>query len=152
MGWTCRRATPQDAEALAGCVIAAYQHYIPRLGKPPAPMLADYPAAITHCQVWVVDNGGEIIGGLVLIPSGDYLLLDNVAVHPDHQGRGIGRALLELADAQAVAQAYGELRLYTHETMTENIALYTRLGWVETHREQQAGYNRVFMRKQLPRL
>ena len=112
-------------------------------------MLADYTAVIAQHQVWVVEDGGELVGGLVLIPSGDHLLLDNIAVHPEHQGRGVGRALLELADTQARAQGYGELHLYTHETMTENIALYTRLGWSETHRGQQAGYSRVFMRKPL---
>ena len=77
------------------------------------------------------------------------LLLDNIAVHPDYQGLGIGRALLERADAEALCQGYGALRLYTHETMTENIALYTRNGWVETHRGHHAGYARVFMRKRL---
>ena len=100
-------------------------------------------------QVWVAEAEQQIIGGLVLIAEEDYLLLDNIAVHPDHQGRGVGRALLELADAEASSQGYRELRLYTHETMTENIALYARNGWVETHREHQSGYARVFMRKRL---
>ena len=31
--------------------------------------------------------------------------------------------------------------------MHENIALYTRLGWQETGRGEQAGFQRVFMRK-----
>ncbi len=51
--------------------------------------------------------------------------------------------------AEAMIQGYGELRLYTHVTMTENIALYTRIGWIETHRGEQDGYARVFMRKVL---
>jgi ribosomal protein S18 acetylase RimI-like enzyme len=112
-------------------------------------MLADYAEVIAHHQVWVAEAEQQIIGGLVLIPEEDTLLLDNIAVHPNYQGRGIGRALLELADAEALCQGYDELRLYTHETMTENIALYTRNGWVETHRGHQAGYARVFMRKRL---
>jgi ribosomal protein S18 acetylase RimI-like enzyme len=61
----------------------------------------------------------------------------------------VGRALLELADVEASAQGYGELRLYTHEAMTENIALYARIGWIETHRGKQEGYQKVFMRKPL---
>ena len=148
--WTVRAATPQDASALASCVKAAYRHYIPRMGKPPGPMLADYTQEIAQNQVWVAEDQGELIGGLVLIPKADHVLLDNIAVDPSHQGRGVGRALLELADAEARAQGYEELRLYTHEAMTENIALYTRIGWVETHRGEQEGYARVFMRKQLP--
>ncbi len=112
-------------------------------------MLADYAKEIARHQVWVAEEERQIIGGLVLIPKEDHLLLDNIAVHPDHQGRGVGRALLELADSEALSQGYRELGLYTHETMTENIALYGRNGWVETHRGHQAGYARVFMRKRL---
>ena len=147
--WRPRRAEPTDAPALASCVEAAYHHYIPRIRKPPGPMLADYAEVIARHQVWVAEAERQIIGVLVLIPEEDALLLDNIAVHPDHQRRGIGRALLELADAEALCQGYDELRLYTHETMTENIALYTRSGWVETHRGHQDGYARVFMRKRL---
>ena len=72
------------------------------------------------------------------------------SVHVGSPGLVFGRrALLDLADTEASAQGYRELRLYTHETMTENIALYTRLGWIKTHRGEQAGYQRVFMRKPL---
>ncbi len=148
-GWTLRRAAPQDAAALLHCVHEAYRQYIPRMGKPPGPMLADYAEEIAHHQVWVAEAQGQILGGLVLVPQADYMLLDNIAVHPAHQGKGVGRALLDLADTEASAQGYRELRLYTHETMTENIALYTRLGWIETHRGEQAGYQRVFMHKPL---
>ena len=147
--WRLRRAEPTDAPALARCVEAAYHHYMPRIGQPPGPMLADYAEVIAHHQVWVAEAARQIIGGLVLIPEEDALLLDNIAVHPDYQGLGIGRALLERADSEALFQGYGALRLYTHETMTENIALYTRNGWVETHRGHHAGHARVFMRKRL---
>lgn len=148
--WIVRPAEPRDAEGLAQCVAAAYQMYIPRMGgQKPGPMLADYAEEIARHQVWVADANEEIIGGLVLILYADYILLDNIAVHPNYQGRGVGRALLQLADAEALRQGYGELRLYTHVTMTENIDLYTRIGWIETHRGEQAGYARVFMRKQL---
>ncbi|MEL6382182.1 MAG: GNAT family N-acetyltransferase [Cyanobacteria bacterium J06626_18] len=147
--WRLRRAELTDAPAFASCVNAAYRHYIPRIGKPPGPMLADYTEEIIHHQVWVVESGQQIIGGLVLIAEEDALLLDNIAVPPDHQGRRIGRALPELANTEALSQGHSELRLYTHETMTENIALYTRSGWVATHRGYQDGYARVFMHKRL---
>ncbi len=40
-------------------------------------------------------------------------------------------------------------RLYTHALMSENLALYPRLGYVETHRGEEKGFSRVCMAKQL---
>ena len=86
---------------------------------------------------------------IVLLPEPDHLLLDNIAVRPDRQGQGLGRRLIAFAEEQARRLGHSEVRLYTHEKMTENIALYTRLGFVETGRGQKAGYDRVFMTKRL---
>jgi ribosomal protein S18 acetylase RimI-like enzyme len=79
------------------------------------------------------------------------MLLENVAVHPDAQGRGLGRDLLALADREAVRQRMTEIRLYTNEVMTENLAYYPRHGYVETGRAEQDGYRRVFFRKAVGR-
>jgi GNAT superfamily N-acetyltransferase len=57
--------------------------------------------------------------------------------------------LIAFAEDEARRLGYAELRLYTHETMVENITLYTRLGFVETGRGHEAGYDRVFMTKRL---
>jgi ribosomal protein S18 acetylase RimI-like enzyme len=77
------------------------------------------------------------------------LLLENVAVLPTAQGRGIGSRLLALAEDQARGLRLCEIRLYTNEAMTENLAYYTRRGYAETHRAEQDGFRRVFFRKQL---
>ena len=44
----------------------------------------------------------------------------------------------------------GEVRLYTNEAMTENIAYYTRHGYAEIRRHEQDGFRRVFFRKPVP--
>ena len=75
--------------------------------------------------------------------------VENVAVHPEHQGRGLGRALLELAEAEARRAGFDSLYLYTHEKMSENLALYAGIGYVEYERRSEKGLTRVFMRKQL---
>ncbi|WP_260854710.1 GNAT family N-acetyltransferase [Paraburkholderia sp. BCC1884] len=85
----------------------------------------------------------------MLIPEQDAMLLANVAVAPAARGTGMGRSLLEYAERAASAAGYGVLRLYTHETMTENIALYSRIGYTETHRAEENGLKRVFMVKHL---
>jgi ribosomal protein S18 acetylase RimI-like enzyme len=119
------------------------------MGKPPGPMLDDYAARVSEAVVWVIAEAGTIVGILVLLPKSDYLLLDNIAVSPSKQGHGLGRRLLEFAEAETLRQGYREIRLYTHQTMTENQRLYAAIGYEETGRSTEAGYERVFMRKQL---
>lgn len=145
-----RLAEPEDRPAVEAIVRAAYAVYIPRIGKPPGPMLDDYANLIADGAVSVIEEAGEEIAALiVLLPKPDHLLLDNIAVRPDRQGKGFGRALIEHAEREARRRGFRELRLYTHEKMTENIALYTRIGFVETGRWHDAGYDRVFMTKTL---
>jgi len=145
-----RCARPADRAAIERIVRAAYGIYVERIGKPPGPMLDDYTALISDGRVSVLEEADRTMAAIiVLLPEPDHLLLDNIAVRPDRQGQGLGRRLIAFAEEQARRLGHSEVRLYTHEKMTENIALYTRLGFVETGRGQQAGYDRVFMTKRL---
>jgi ribosomal protein S18 acetylase RimI-like enzyme len=144
-----RPATPEDRAAVEAIVRNAYSVYLERMGQPPGPMLDDYAAQIAAGSVSVLDEDGEIVAIIVLLAKPDYLLLDNIAVRPDRQGTGLGRQMIAFAETEARRRSFTELRLYTHETMIENIALYTRLGFVETGRGHEAGYDRVFMTKRL---
>ena len=145
-----RPARAEDRAAVEAIVDAAYAVYIDRIGKPPEPMLDDYARLIADGLVSVCeDAGGTIAATIVLVPQPDHLLLDNIAVRPDRQGQGLGRRLIAFAEDEARRLGFAEVRLYTHEKMVENIALYTRLGFAETGRGQQAGYDRVFMRKRV---
>jgi GNAT superfamily N-acetyltransferase len=145
-----RSARPADRAAIERIVRAAYGLYVERIGKPPGPMLDDYTALISDGRVSVLEEADRTMAAIiVLLPEPDHLLLDNIAVRPDRQGQGLGRRLIAFAEEQARRLGHSEVRLYTHEKMTENIALYTRLGFVETGRGQEAGYDRVFMTKRL---
>ena len=142
-----RPANASDLPAITGIIAAAYQKYVTRIGKPPGPMLDDYATHIRRHTAWVAETQHAIRGLIVLIPEQDHLALDNVAVDPRHHGRGVGRALMTFAEQEAARRGYTELRLYTHEKMTENLTMYPALGWQETSRGEQAGYQRVFFRK-----
>jgi len=144
-----RAAAVDEAEAVRVIVDAAYRPYIPRIGKPPGPMLDDYAARIANDQVWVILADAGIVGVIVLEETGDAFLLDNIAIAPDQQGKGYGRLLLEFAEAQAVDRGWGEVKLYTNALMTENISLYRRIGYVETARVTERGFDRVYMMKRL---
>jgi len=141
-----RAATAADVPAIADIVDQAYRHYIARIGKPPGPMLDDYAARVSEGVVWVVEEGAVITAIIVLLPTANHLLLDNIATR---QGLGLGRRLLAFAEAEALRRGYREIRLYTHQTMVENQRLYASIGYEETGRGSEAGYDRVFMRKRL---
>ncbi len=144
-----RSATAGDATGIAACVRAAYSPYIERIGQAPGPMLDDYDQVVRDHWVHVIEEDGEILGALVLIEKDGGLLLDNVAVVPSRHGEGIGRRLLEHAESEACRLGYRDLDLYTHERMTENIAMYERIGYVEVDRRTEHGFPRVYMRKRL---
>ena len=102
---------------------AAYGHYIARIGKPPGPMLEDYSDVIAWHRVFVAEDQGRIVGLIVLNTEDERALLDNVAVHPDLQGHGLGRQLIAFAENEARRLGFTAIELYTHELMTENQAL-----------------------------
>jgi GNAT superfamily N-acetyltransferase len=144
-----RPANFTDLATMERIVADAYRGYIERIGKPPGPMLDDYAARIRNHDAWVAELGDEVVGVLILIGEADHLLLDNVAVDPGHHGRGIGHALMNFAEQEAARRGYREITLYTHQKMTENLAMYPALGWIETGRGEHNGYQRVFFHKLL---
>ncbi len=127
----------------------AYGHYVERIGREPPPMVADFALDVDQGRAWVAQQEGRIVGLLVLEVAEDHVLLENVAVAPASQGTGIGRRLLRLAEDQAQARGLAQVRLYTHETMTENQEYYARHGYRETHRASDHGLRRVFFTKHL---
>ena len=144
-----RPAREQDAAAVTACVHAAYRHYIERIGGPPGPMTQDYAKMIRDGRVTVAESGGKILGVLVLAVTLEGFLLENVAVDPSHRGKGLGRTLIEFAEAQARREGFKSIYLYTHEKMTENQALYSKAGYVAYDRRGEHGFPRIYMRKSL---
>jgi ribosomal protein S18 acetylase RimI-like enzyme len=147
--YSFRSAEAPDASSVAELVDAAYGHYVERIGGLPRPMTDDYAEVIRNRQVTVAESHGAIVGIIVLTVTDEGFLIDNVAVHPSHRGTGLGRALLEFAEAEARRAGFDSIYLYTHEKMTENLALYTSIGHVEYDRRSQGSFSLVYLRKQL---
>ncbi|TML08178.1 MAG: GNAT family N-acetyltransferase [Actinobacteria bacterium] len=145
-----RPARPDDAGALRDIVERAYSRYIERIGRRPAPMDDDYVAKIGDGHVEVAVEGGNPVGLIVLVPQADHLLVENVAVDPAFQRGGVGRALLAHAEQRAAQRGLREIRLYTNAAMTENLSLYPRLGYRETGRDTEHGFQRVYFSKVSP--
>lgn len=147
--YSFRAADAVDATAIAALVDAAYGQYVERLAMLPGPTTLDYDEVIRSRHVTVAEHRGQVVGVLVLNVDQDKVMVENVAVHPTHRGVGLGRALLERAEAEARRAGSAELRLYTHEKMSENLALYAKAGYVEFDRRPQGGFELVYLSKPL---
>jgi len=130
-------------------VTAAYEGYIEDIGTKPAPMLDDYKSLIRAEAITVAMDGDDLAGLIVMWARPDHWYVDNVAVWPSRQGTGVGSILLLHADQVASDAGFTEVRLYTNEAMTANTTYYERRGYTETHRSEEAGYNRIYYTRSL---
>jgi ribosomal protein S18 acetylase RimI-like enzyme len=112
-------------------------------------MTDNYAEVICNCRVTVAENHGNILGVIVLAITDEGFLIDNVAVDPDQRGVGLGKTLLKFAEAEAWRAGFDSIYLYTHEKMTENLSLYSKIGYIEYDRRSQGDFSLVCMRKQL---
>jgi ribosomal protein S18 acetylase RimI-like enzyme len=143
-----RRATAGDLPAIKAIIDAAYAKYLTRMDKRPAPMLRDYAPSVADGTTWV--TGSPVTAVLTLYPRDDHLLIENIAIDPSAQGRGLGRTLMSFAEQEATRLGFTRMALVTHEVMTENQAIYARLGYTEVERRAEDGYRRIYMEKRLP--
>jgi ribosomal protein S18 acetylase RimI-like enzyme len=142
-----RRAAAADAAAVRELTRDAYAKWVPVIGREPKPMQADYDHAVVAHRVDLALLNGALAGLIETIDRPDHLLIENVAVAPAFQGRGLGRRLMAHAEQLARELGRAEIRLYTNARFTENIALYRRLGY-RIDREEQSAYGAaVYMSK-----
>jgi ribosomal protein S18 acetylase RimI-like enzyme len=146
-----RKATADDVTRVAAIAHAAYSKYVPRIGREPPPMLADFAAEIAAGHVAVIEVARAVEGYLISRPKAEAYFIDNIAVEPARQGLGLGRQLMDYAEREARRHNLSAIELYTNATMTENLAMYARMGFVETHRAMdtqfhiETGFPRVYM-------
>lgn len=140
--WTIRTARPDDARALARCIDAAYASYADQGIELPH-VSEGIEDDIRDNSVWVAVAGARIVGGLVLVLRKDHAVIANVAVEPSASGTGLGRALMERAEAETRRRGLAALRLNTHVDIPRNVSLYEHLGWHVTGRSG----NKVHMEK-----
>lgn len=146
-----RRATADEADAVRDFTRRAYARWVPVIGREPAPMTADYRAALRHHRIDLLTVDGAWAGLIETAPKDGHLMIENVALDPAFQGRGLGRHLMDHAEALAAELGLGSLRLYTSVLMTANIRLYAALGYgIDRHEDKPDGRRIVHMSKDLP--
>jgi ribosomal protein S18 acetylase RimI-like enzyme len=138
-GTMIRRARPDEATWALETVRAAFQLYVPRMGREPGPMRRDYAQPIAQGLLYVREHEGRPVGLMEIGLEPGALGVKRLAVAPSEQGRGHGRALLDYAESEARRLGLPFIRLVTNAAMTENFGLYRHLGFHETHRDAE-GY------------
>jgi N-acetylglutamate synthase-like GNAT family acetyltransferase len=139
-------------------------------------MTADYDQAVRQHLIDLYEEGGELHALIemfvetgptymlarILGGAGPYdaearhLQIENIAVRPDQQGKGIGDRLLRHAEAVAASMNIREVQLLTGTVAASNIAFYLKRGYEEfdrrtiTHPNTGSPATLVFMRKTLP--
>ncbi|CAN7694311.1 GNAT family N-acetyltransferase [Mesorhizobium sp. LjNodule214] len=146
-----RPAEPADAAAIRDIVCAAYSRWVPVIGREPLPMRADYDKAIREHQFDLAVENGEIVGLIETMRHDDHIWIENVAVAPKAQGRGIGRLLLDSAERKAIEAGCPELRLLTNGAFEANVLLYRRHGYAIDREEEFMNGITVYMSKTLDR-
>jgi ribosomal protein S18 acetylase RimI-like enzyme len=148
--FSLRRATPADAPAIRNLSRIAYAKWVPLIGREPLPMIADYDRAVTAHIIDLLEQGGELLALIETVSASDHLLIENIAVRPDQQGRGLGDLLLRHAETLALSMKFAETQLHTNALFASNLAFYRKRGYEEYRRETMAsGSTAVFMRKKL---
>ena len=147
-----RRAGVADASAVRELSRAAYAKWVPLIGREPLLMTANYERAVTDHLIDLFEGGGELLALIEMIPKDDHLLIENIAVRPDQQGKGFGERLLGRANGVARVAGFAEIQLYTNAAFSSNVAFYAKRGFEEYRRGSIIpGTTTVFMRKRLDR-
>ncbi|MEL6583746.1 MAG: GNAT family N-acetyltransferase [Pseudomonadota bacterium] len=144
-----RAGAEGDLAQIEAIVAAAYSVYVERIGARPKPMDADYADALREGVVWVAEIDEQVAGFVILRSAPNLMLLENVAVSPAFQGRGLGRRFIAFAEERARAAGVPKTILYTHVKMTENVSLYRRHGFEVLEERTEHGLQRVYMEKAL---
>ncbi|MET9960145.1 GNAT family N-acetyltransferase [Streptomyces sp. NPDC006326] len=115
--WTARGMSAEAARAKAE---ADHARQLPRGLATPGVTLA------------VLEAAGVPVGHLWLAPNEEGAYVYDVAVAPEHRGRGHGRALMLLAERTALASGHRVLGLHVFSGNTPALRLYESLGYRPT--------------------
>jgi GNAT superfamily N-acetyltransferase len=136
-----RPVRPAEHEALGELIVTAYAAIDPEaLDDAFVAELRDVAGRVAGAEVLVaVDAGGAVLGGVTYVPGPDSPWAEftepdaagirMLAVAPEAQGRGIGRALSLATVERARAAGRRQILLHSTDRMTAAHRMYLRLGF-----------------------
>ena len=141
-----RRAVAEDHKIIIAIAQKAYEKYVERMGKEPAPMR---PVIQKEDVVFICEDNKQIIAFAILVKINDQIILDNIAVDPSHQKKGIGNNFIKFIEQYLIKKKFDKYQLYTNEKMFENIKWYQKIGFKIFKKVTEKGYNRIYFEKEL---
>jgi len=134
-----RLAQPRDARSVLRLGEATFVPASAQLGAVDWARRIDFAGFAYSGRLWVLELDRKIVGMIYLIGEPARLEIFALAVSPEFQRRGFGRALIEFAEREAHRREVGELCLQTPVQFLEAIAFYQRLGFVEAEQAELEG-------------
>ena len=141
-----RKADLEDHEIIIVIALKAYEKYVERMGKEPAPMR---PIIQKEDVVFVCEDNKQVIVFAILVKINDQIILDSIAVDPSHQNKGIGNNFIKFIEEYLMEQKVNKYQLYTNEMMFENIDWYQKIGYKIFKKVTEKGFNRIYFEKEL---
>lgn len=96
------------------------------LADPSATMINTY---LPFSDVYVLEQKKQVIAVYALLKDNDMLEIKNIAVNPAHQGKGLGKILLQDAAQRARAGGFKKLCIGTGNSSIAQLYLYQRQGF-----------------------
>ena len=97
----------------------------------------------------VCEDQGRIVGSVrAHVTSENVCHLGRLMTEPEHQGQGIGTALMN--EIEQRMRECARFELFTGEDFTEIVRLYHKLGYIVTRKEDMDSVPMVFMMKTNP--
>ncbi len=146
-----------DWPSLLGLLNGAFAFMDGRIAPPSSLRLLTLDSVAIKAQnesLFLATDSGELLGCVFAAPKPDYLYVGKIAVHRDHQRKGIGRSLMDAVESYAISKGIEALELNTRIELTENHSAFQSMGYLVTGELSHEGYDRptfISMRKTLAR-
>jgi len=138
-----RSLTVGDAAAAAGLIRAAFAAQS-RATDPPSGALGETTASVATRLAEGGGGGAEADGALVGVvlwaETEGALYIGRVSVTPAWRGRGLARALLETAEAEARRRGLKRMTLRVRLALDDNQRLFARFGFKPAGQGAHPGY------------